>query len=327
MTLSQWEDFWRSGRVVSCPTDAADRYTGNVGRIWERFFADLPGGTRLLDLGTGNGALPLIALEVAQARCVNFEIHGVDLARIDPRRVVPDGARRFADTMFHGGVAAEAMPFADGYFQAVVGQYALEYTRVEDTLRELRRVMASNAPARFVLHHAASIVVETARESLSHACELEENAHAFADLREYVAAERKDPRSAARLQVRMSERMEKVHELAARSKGSRLLADVLPALGNLFESRKHLSAADFAAAFDRTYQRFKAAEQRLRDLLNAALDEPALRCLADRARADGFQEVRFGPISQEEGVLVGWQLDVAAPKSAERPCARHPAGS
>src|SRR6185436_13760723 len=145
------------GRVVSCPTDATDRYTGTVARVWEQFFAALPDGARILDVGTGNGALPLLALERARARSVKFEVHGVDLARIDPRRVVPDGARRFEDTIFHGGVAAEAMPFARGYFHAVAGQYSLEYTRREDTLREMRRVMAANAPARFVLHHASSI--------------------------------------------------------------------------------------------------------------------------------------------------------------------------
>ena len=323
MTLPQWEDFWRSGRVVSCPTDATDRYTGNVAGVWEQFFAALPDGTRFLDLGTGNGALPLMALEAARARSVKFEVHGVDLARIDPRRVVPDGPRRFEDATFHGGVAAEAMPFAPGYFHAVAGQYALEYTRWEDTLREMRRVMAANAPARFVLHHASSIVADTARESLSHARELEERAQAFADLREYVAAERTDPVGATRLQARMMERMQHMHDLAAQSKGSRLLADVLPALGNLFELRKRLSAADFAAAFDSTHRAFKAAEQRLRDLLDAALDEPAMRRLADRARANGFQEVRFAPLAQEAGVLVGWQLDMAA----VGPCAGPATGS
>jgi hypothetical protein len=66
---------------------------------------------------------------------VRFEVHGIDLARIDPRRAVPDGARRFEDAVFHGGVAAEALAFTDGYFQAAVGQYSLEYTRREDTLR------------------------------------------------------------------------------------------------------------------------------------------------------------------------------------------------
>jgi hypothetical protein len=125
----------------------------------------------------------------------------------------------------------------------------------------MRRVMAAGAPARFVLHHASSIVADTARESLSQARELEEQAQAFVDLREYVAAERTDSARAARLMERMSERMRSMRDLAAHSKRSRLLADVLPALGDLFELRTRLSPGDFAAAFDRTYGAFKAAEQ------------------------------------------------------------------
>ena len=326
MALPQWEDFWRSGRLVSCPTGAEDRYTGNVGEVWQRFFAGLSSGTRVLDVGTGNGALLLMALDAARARSARFEVHGIDLARIDPRRVVPDGARRFEDAIFHGGIAAEALPFAPGYFQAAVGQYSLEYTRWEETLRELRRVMDADAPARFVLHHASSIVADTARESLSHSRELEERAQAFTDLREYVAAERTDSARAARLTERMAERMGSMHDVAARSKGSRLLADVLLALGDLFELRKRLPPADFAAAFDRTYGAFKAAEQRLRDLLGAALDEPAMGRLAQAARASGFCDVRFAPLSQEDGVLIGWQLEMSVP-TEEGTCARSKPGA
>ena len=80
-TLPQWEDFWRSGRIVSCPTDSTDGYTGNVKATWEEFFTSLPDGARLLDVGTGNGALPLSALVGARWRWASFEGHGVDLAR------------------------------------------------------------------------------------------------------------------------------------------------------------------------------------------------------------------------------------------------------
>jgi len=309
-TLPQWDDFWRSGRIVSCPTDETDGYTGNVRKVWEQFFAALPAGARLLDVGTGNGALPLIALEAAANRSVAFELHGVDLARIDPRRVVPDGQRLFGDTVFHGGVRAEAMPFADGYFDAVTGQYALEYTQQEAALREIHRVMAAHAPARFVLHHASSIVVTTAHESLAHARDLEERAAAFSDLREYVAAERTDADRAARLHARMVERIAYLHRLSAQSKGSQLLADVLRALGKLFELRQRVSPAEFEQAVDRSYRAFKAGEQRLREMIDAALNEPAMRRIADQARATGFRDVRFAPLIQDADILVGWQLDM-----------------
>jgi ubiquinone/menaquinone biosynthesis C-methylase UbiE len=312
VTLPQWEDFWRSGRIVSCPTDSTDGYTGNVRKVWEQFFVGLPAGSRLLDIGTGNGALPLIALDIAQKRSVAFEIHGVDLARIDPRRVVPDGQRLFGNAVFHGGVRAEAMPFADGYFHGIAGQYSLEYTEREAALREIHRVIAASAPARFVLHHASSVVVTIAHESLSHARELEERAAAFSDLREYVAAERADADRAARLHARIAERIAHLHHLSAQSKGSRLLAEMLPALGKLFDLRQRLSPADFAEAVDRSYRAFKAAEQRLREMIDAALDEPGMKRIADQARAAGFHGVHFAPLIQDADNLVGWQLDMTS---------------
>ena len=316
MTLPQWDDFWRSGRVVSCPTDSTDAYTGNVRKVWGEFFAALPADARILDVGTGNGALPLIAVDAARMRSVALEVHGIDLARIDPRRFVPDGQRRFGNTVFHGGVRAEAMPFADRYFNAVAGKYSLEYTQREAALREIHRVMAGGAPARFVLHHAASVVVTTAHESLAHARELEERAAAFADLRDYVAAERTDADRAALLHARIVERIGHLHRLSAQAKGSRLLADVLPALGKLFELRQQLPPREFTEAFERTYRGFKAAEQRLREMIDAALDEAAMRLVADQARAAGFRDVRFAPLAQDPDVVVGWQLDMTSAAAA-----------
>ena len=251
MTLPQWESYWRTGSLVSCPTDSAGGCTGNLRSVWEQFFEALPEGARVLDIGTGNGVVPLIALDTARRRSVTLAVHGVDLARIDPHRHVPDGVRLFEGAVFHGGVSADAMPFAAGSFDAVSGQYALEYTQHEAVLREVRRVMVVGAPARFVLHHASSVVVQNARESLLHARELEDRAAAFADLREFVVAERSNDAKAARLYARMTERMQHLHRLAAESKGSNLLAGVvLPALGNLYERRQQLSAAEFTAALD-----------------------------------------------------------------------------
>lgn len=312
MTLPHWEDYWRTGWVVSCPTGSFGGYTGQVKTLWEDFFANLRDGARVLDVGTGNGALPLIALEVARQRSVTLEVHGIDLARIDPRRQVPGGARMFEGVVFHGGVQAESMPFANGHFDAVCGQYSLEYTRRDAALQEIRRVMAPNAPARVILHNAASIVVRNAHESLSHARELEEHAGAFSDLREYVAAERTDAARAAQLHARMTERMQRLHLLSAQSQGANLLAGVLPALAQLFELRQRMSADDFAMACDAAYQAFKAAEQRLEDLVHAALDEAAMQRLVDRACASGFGDVRFAPVWQDSQLLVGWCLDMTA---------------
>lgn len=312
MTLPQWEDYWRTGWVVSCPTGPMSGYTGELRAVWERCFAGLPDGARLLDLGTGNGALPLIALEVGRARGVRFEIHGVDLADIAPRRHVPDGERLFADVVFHPRVAAESLPFPPGYFATVCGQYSLEYTDCGRALPELRRVLAPEGTAQFVLHHAGSLVARNAAESLQHLRALEE-AGAFGLLEEYVAAERADPGRVAGLYAAMTSAMRAIHERAAAAANPQTLLDVLQALARLFELRGRLPPAEFDAALEDTYRAFKASQRRLEDLVAAALDDAGAERLLDLARRSGFGALRCEPLLQEGRVLVGWRLAMRAP--------------
>lgn len=273
----------------------------------------LPNGARVLDIGTGNGVVPLIGLDVARGRSITFEIHGVDLAQIDPPSHVADGKRLFEGITFSGGVSAEALPFEAACYEAVSGQYVLEYTEQESVLREVRRVMLEGAPARFVLHHVASTIVRNAHESLQHAQELEHRAEAFSDLRAFASAERNRALGTDAIHSRMIERMQNMLRLAAESKGSNLLAGVLlPALGDLYDRRRALSSTDFNAALDAIYHSFKSMEQRLHELINASLDETAMQRLANLAGECGFHPVQFAPLWHDAENLVGWQLDLVA---------------
>jgi len=313
MTLPQWDDYWRTGWVVSCPTGPMSGYTGEVRAVWERFFSGLDGGAKLLDLGTGNGALPLVALDVAKSRGVNFEIHGVDLAEIDPRRDVPDGGRLFEGVQFHPGVAAESLPFPDGFFQAACGQYALEYTDVGRSLAELRRVLADRARVQFVLHHADSIVARNARESLQHIEAIEQRANAFVLFRDYVAAERSgDAGVAAARFERLSGAMREVHAILAGARSSQTLAGILQALARLFELRRRMTPEQFDRALEDTHRAFKAAERRLQDLLGAVLDAQGIERLVETARSRGFGDATAAPLLQDEAILVGWLLTMSA---------------
>ncbi|MBV2356118.1 class I SAM-dependent methyltransferase [Streptomyces sp. J2-1] len=86
-------------------------------------------GTRVLDVGTGTGAAALAALERGAL------VHAVDA---DPGMAAEAGRRGVSACV----AALPGLPFADGVFDAVVGNFVLNHVgRPRAALTELRRVL------------------------------------------------------------------------------------------------------------------------------------------------------------------------------------------
>jgi ubiquinone/menaquinone biosynthesis C-methylase UbiE len=140
LSLEHWEAYYRTGALATCPTTPEGGYDQEVRDAWVEFFTDLPETASVLDIGTGNGVVPLIALETETTLGRRYEIHATDLARIDPKRNLRDGQKRLAGIEFHAGVATERLPFESSSFDAVSGHYALEYTQIDAAFAEIFRV-------------------------------------------------------------------------------------------------------------------------------------------------------------------------------------------
>jgi ubiquinone/menaquinone biosynthesis C-methylase UbiE len=167
LSVSHWESYYRGGALAACPTGAAANCMLELRSICTGFFSGLGPGARVLDIGSGNGAIAQIACETAEGLGRASEIHGTDLAPIDPTRDVAGGARLFTGISFHPGVPTESLPFEAASFDAVSGQYALEYADVQRALAQVLRVLKPGSAAQFLMHHADAIVVERARVAAS----------------------------------------------------------------------------------------------------------------------------------------------------------------
>lgn len=308
LSLEHWETYYRGGALATCPTSEEGGYDLELRDAWVEFFTDLPDGARILDIGTGNGVVALIARETALELGRDYEIHGADLARIDPARNLPGGAERLAGIRFHPGVAAEELPFEPGTFDAVSGHYALEYTHIDDTLAEIHRVLKPAGRARFIVHHKDSLLVQNATRSLRHADRVLRETKIYRLLRRHIEAERKSRQAARNTWAELNTAAEFLRE-GLREPGAQLIIGVtLDAVQKLLHLRSQLNATALEREITRVEGELRASVRRLHDLVDRSQRERDMAAIETLAGETGFEVIERVAQLHAGANLVGWRL-------------------
>lgn len=322
-----WDRYWQADRVSACLADAdSHNYAAAIRAGWVRFFEALPAAARILDIGTGNGAIALIASETGKAQHRQFEIHGVDQADIDPARFVQEGNATLASIHFHARTPSEALPFPAAHFDAITGQYALEYTDTAATLAELRRVAKPGAQLRFVLHGVDAQPYVGAGIDLAEIAflkeELEIPEKARALMRAAFSFETADSYDAGR--EAHARQTREAYLAAAQQADARYAAagckpmftDLLTGIRSAWDRRRELTLDYILAGIDAIDTEMCAHRARLQEMRRAALSRDALDALVLLFRRNGFDSVTTGELRVPEIVrYVGWTLQ--ATRSAE----------
>jgi ubiquinone/menaquinone biosynthesis C-methylase UbiE len=315
-----WDRYWAHGFLTSCRNAFSGNYEGTVRALWEAFFSEIPAGARILDIGTGNGAIPLIAAACGQRLGRTFDIHGIDLAAIRPADTVKADRDLLAAIEFHPRTPAEATGFAAASVHAVTGQYAYEYTHTGRAAAELARVAAPGAQLMFVMHHSESIVMETSREELVNARIIFEETRLFEcaaalmekvgaaatpDARRRLAA---DPEAESRRHA-LNAAAERVTNAIAASPHPQLLqmamhrvADAYKALGGpggLAEGLEILAGGQAMIT---------ANADRLHDLMQAEVSPGRLAEICQELVSEGFSLESPERLHHDGGPLMGWIL-------------------
>ncbi len=163
-----WTAYWAAGCLHSCTGSFDAGYSGAIGAFWAERFRTVTAADRVLDLATGNGALPLL-LYSRDGGVGCPRVDAVDLAQVAPAWHQPQTHDRIR---FHSGVAMEQLPFADASFDWVVSQYGFEYADRTPALRECVRVLRPTGRLALVMHHSGSVLARVGRAELEHQARL-----------------------------------------------------------------------------------------------------------------------------------------------------------
>lgn len=314
-----WSRYWASGALHSCVTSYDGNYDGAVRAFWLQSLDPLHEGAACLDLGTGNGALPLLLLQAAHERGLGLAFEAVDLASIEPgrHRELPDELRK--RIRFQGRVAIESLPFPDGQFSLVTAQYALEYSDLTRSVPEVARVLRPDGRLALLMHHAAARPVVLAEEELGHLDVLLAHDGLLALARQLaaflaraatpqgVAELRSDPdANAARARFNacaqaLSERRQRAAVPDVLVGAAEQVMGILQAVArhgsHWAQERLQALGIDLADA-----------HLRLRELRAAAMDETGIAAFRQRLEAAGFALDAVHPLHHEQGDLFAWAL-------------------
>lgn len=312
MSVEQWEDFYRGGALATGPVGEDGLYDLEVARTWQDFFEGLPSPARVLDIGTGNGVLALMAVRSAKAAGRQIEVDGIDLARIDPAKYVPGGMARFEGIRFHPGVPMEKTGFEDASFDGVMGHYALEYGNVVRALAELHRVLKPGGGAQFIVHHADSTLVQSARRTLDESNVVLREERFYRKLGKLLSLETAPPASVTAAQNEFVESLRslrrRLDEARAAGRNGRVFEVAIDAAQKLLEARKTHPAATVGIEVGRAEESVRLAVRRLSDLIGAAKDTEGMATMRQQAETAGLEVVSMDELRHDVRHVVGWRL-------------------
>jgi ubiquinone/menaquinone biosynthesis C-methylase UbiE len=299
-----------SPRPYRQPQMIDDPYIQDVRSAWAEFLATLPHDARILDIGINNHVPALVAADMATSRNRAWTIDVIDPAGSDAQRSAYDQTRIDRIT-FHKGEDLNRLPFAEGAFDAACGHHTLEFTDTATALGEIRRLLKPGAEAQFLLHHADSPVLASARLSLQEADMVFVRTKAFRRLHRLVSMQQIVPGTTERAteELRAAIRMLKQALEGARARGGgRVLGVALDSIQQLLAARRKHRPEATGLAVDRAELELRASVRRLSDLVMHARDDAAMREIEIHATKAGFDQIERSVHVGRNGQPIAWQL-------------------
>ena len=313
-----WTRYWRGGSLHSCGQAFAGNYAGAIAQFWNGQFAQLADTATVLDVGTGNGAIPRLAFDYAATHGKHWSIHGADLAQIDPATTSNDAAR-YAAITFHANAPMASLPFDAASVDLLTSQYALEYTDTAASIREFARVLVPGGRLACVIHRADSVVLQATQPQLDDCAFLFVDTRLHQRARElgtYLArATTQEMRTALasdvgaeRARAKVNESVSAIVERIETSRIPGLLQTALAHVSEAFRNAHLWGELKLREYFAWSEQALRDEEQRLRDLKASALDRAGIEALAATCAAHGFDAVTLGELQHAPGMVMGWTL-------------------
>lgn len=157
MNADPWTLYWQNDNLQSCIASQFPEDIEAIKAYWQGLLLGLERNADVLDLASGNGAVPSMLLSINK----QLKITAVDLADIAPEKYL-NQAPELKSVHFIPNTDICNLPFPENSFDAVTSQFGLEYAPLEQACRAAAKVLRPGGKLQLLVHHTDSDIVSPA---------------------------------------------------------------------------------------------------------------------------------------------------------------------
>lgn len=316
----EWDQYWQSARLAACDGAEGFNYRESIQSAWRSFLARQGDGRTLVDIATGNGAIPLLARDIASENDWGWQIAGVDSASIDPPSYLGSAGIDTSGVEFLGNTPAEQLPFPDGSVDIITSQYGLEYTDMPPVVKEIARVQKSGGVFQFITHAAEGGIVHSANTDVMEMDFLLNEATLFRAADEFFRAVRavessESPPTRSRhercmeTKEQFEEAFKQVAARAATMQNPQVFDYVTKTILDMHKHRAKYELDSMLGKIGAVHDAVRAHRARLRANVDCALSSEQLSALSASLERVGLIVEHRGPLMDESNEsMIGWIL-------------------
>lgn len=164
--MGHWDKYWQEGHLTSFSEDYDTNYDDDIASFWVGCFKELQAGSSILDLATGNLALPFLAYESG----TELDVFAIDLSKIDKDIIAAKNSnlRSHLDKVnLSDETNIENLPYDDEQFDLITSNFGFEYSNLNLSIPEVSRVLKAGGDFVAAYHSDDSLIVSKNRNTIS----------------------------------------------------------------------------------------------------------------------------------------------------------------